>query len=131
MAVMSFDDVNTKAASDEKIAEFTTSLCPAKVCKHVAVVVLHILAVSSSDAVNTRQQSCENTAVETDVVWPTNVIRHVPIVALHIFITESSDAVRTRRPSGENVASFKPIRKWSVCPDRVETHDPVLRFHML
>ena len=94
LADMSFDDVNSKVASDEKIAEFKTSSCPAKVCKHVVVVVLQILAVSSSDAVNTRQQSCENTAVAIPFVWPTDVIRHVPVVVLHIFIAESTDAAR-------------------------------------
>ena len=131
MAVMSFDVVNTQAAFDEKIAEFKTSSCPAKVRRHMAVVVLQVLAVPSSDAVSARQLSCQNTAVATPPAWPTNVLRHVPVVVLHIFTAESSDAVGTRRPSGENVAPFKPGRKLSVCPDSVETHDSVSRFQML
>ena len=131
LAVMPFDDVNTKIASDENIAACKTSSCPAKVLKHMAVVVFQVLAVPSSDDVSTRQLSCENTAVTAQLPWPTHVIRHAPDVALHIFAVESCDAVSTRRPSGENVASFKPGRKWSVCPDSFDTHESVLRFQML
>ena len=137
MAVKSFDVVNTKAASDEKIAAFKTSSCPTKVRKHIPFmvlqiffVVLQIFAVASSDAVRTSFPSELNTAVATPLAWPTNVIKHFPLVALHIFTAVSSVAVSTRRPSGENVTSDKLLSKWAVCPESVETHAPVVVFQM-
>ena len=137
MAVKSIDAVNTKAASDEKIAPFKTSSCPTKVRKHIPFmvpqiffIVLQIFAVASSDAVRANFPFELYTAVATLLVWPTNVIKHFPFMALHIFTSVSSVAVSTRRPSGENVTSDKLLSKWDVCPESVETHAPVVVFQM-
>jgi hypothetical protein len=58
--VSSCEEVITKEASEENIADHTTPECPESVCLHSPVAACQILVVLSKEAVATKAPSEEN-----------------------------------------------------------------------
>ena len=73
----------TFAPSGKNPAEFTSSLCPCKVCSHSPVATFHNRIVLSALAETTFVPSSENSADLTKSEWPFKVCSHSPVATSH------------------------------------------------